>query len=559
MISELIDARSARILKVLVVWLLLLSLKIDVLPVSFESIASGYYSLKENRLESTLEFLASKNFRGRKTGTPEEELTTAYMASVFRRNGLQPPATTGGTYIQTFELTQALPKATSRVTLTEPGHPPVQLKIGEEFLPASFGIETDEVSARLVFVGYGITAPELKYDNYARLDVKGKIVVALSKSPGENARTPWDFFAQKDYDDPLEKVLRAQSAGAAGFVMILPSNETIPALETINYRTARTYLSSQVNRIKIPAVFVNAPTGTRLLASGSKVSSLDEIQEQIENNPHPPPVAIPGQLSMELHYDRKALTGRNVLGVIPGSDPNLKEECLILGAHHDHLGASENNEIYYGADDDASGITGLLELSYAFQSGNLMPKRSILLAGWGAEEIGLLGSRYYAQNPAFPLSQTVAMLQLDMIGRNEERPADPANHIQEEKPLENGNTVSVAGSAFSPDIRRFIQSSNVRVNLTLRYRYDSGQENLLKRSDQWPFLEAGIPSLFFFTGFHPDYHRSTDTADKINYKKMERVLQLVYLTSWEIADAPSRPKFVHHRLTTPQTDDSLIN
>jgi Zn-dependent M28 family amino/carboxypeptidase len=134
---------------------------------------------------------------------------------------------------------------------------------------------------------------------------------------------------------------------------------------------------------------------------------------------------------------------------------------------------------------------------------------------------------------------------MDMIGRNEERTADPVNHIEEEKPGENTNTVSIAGSLFSPDLKRLIQSSNSRVNLKLRYRYDNGQENLLKRSDQWPFLESGIPSVFFFTGFHPDYHKTSDTSEKINYEKLERVLKLIYLTAWEIAESSSKPGFQH--------------
>ena len=144
-----------------------------------------------------------------------------------------------------------------------------------------------------------------------------------------------------------------------------------------------------------------------------------------------------GRLSLATRYDHKSFKGRNVLAVIPGVDPNLKQECLIIGAHHDHLGPGDNEEIYFGADDDASGTTGLLELAAAFQGGTLRPKRSILLAAWGAEELGLLGSRYYVQQPAFPLSQTIAMLQLDMIGRNEERPANAADQIEEEKPQEN--------------------------------------------------------------------------------------------------------------------------
>ena len=532
--------------RVLLLLFLLLFLKSDFFTVSFESISSGYYSLTVSRIQATLEFLSSKNFKGRKTGTPEEDLTTAYLASVFRRNGLQPASTTHGTFIQEFELTQALPSPESVFRRSEPHQPAAEWKIGQDFLPAPWGTESPEVTASLAFVGYGITAPELGYDDYSKTAVQGKIAVALSKVPDGDEKHRWDFFAQKDYEEPLEKAIRAQARGAAGLIIILPFNESIPALETINYKLARTYLTSQVNQVQIPTVLVTYPVGESLFHSDAHSLELGDIQQQLNNGARPETFDIAGRLSLATRYDHKSFKGKNVLAVIPGVDSNLKQECLIISAHHDHLGAGDNEEIYFGADDDASGTTGLLELAAAFQGGNLRPRRSILLAAWGAEELGLLGSHYYVQQPAFPLSQTIAMLQLDMIGRNEERPANAADQIEEEKPQENLNTVSIAGTVFSPDIKKLIQSCNSRVNLKLRYRYDHGQENLLKRSDQWPFLEFQVPSVFFFTGFHPDYHKPSDTADKINYQKMERILQLVYLSAWEIADSPLRPGFVHH-------------
>ena len=249
---------------------LLLFLESDFFPVSFESISSGYYSLTVSRIQATLEFLASKNFKGRKTGTPEEDLTAAYLASVFRRNGLQPASTTHGTFIQEFELTQALPSSESVLKRSEPHQPAVELKIGEDFLPAPWGTESPEVTASLAFVGYGITAPELGYDDYSKIAVQGKIAVALSKVPDGDEKHRWDFFSQKDYEEPLEKAIRAQSRGAVGLVIILPSNESIPALETFNYKLARTYLTSQVNQVQIPTVFVTYPVGESLFHSDSQ-------------------------------------------------------------------------------------------------------------------------------------------------------------------------------------------------------------------------------------------------------------------------------------------------
>lgn len=518
--------------------------------VTFEEISSGYHTLQSRRIQSTLQFLASKHFKGRATGTPEAELTAAYIASVFQRQGLQPPAGNEGLYVQSFELVQAIPREDSRVSIEIDDGASLNLKMGEDFLPAPWGPDSAEARGQMVFAGYGITAPELKYDDFAQLEMKGKIAVVLSKFPGGTNQTNWDFYSQKDYDEPLEKALNAQKAGAAGIIIILPSNESIPALSSLNFKNAKTSLASEVEGLHVPAIFASYQTGEKLVRrSRGPEQTLQGLQDKIDSGLKPTPLPLGRNASLHTRYKHKRVQGRNVIGIIPGSDARLREECILIGAHHDHMGTGENQEIYYGADDDASGTTGLLELAEAFQAGPLRPRRSIVLAAWGAEELGLLGSKHYVANPAIPLSKTVAMIQLDMIGRNEQRPGDPANGEPDEKDENNTNTVSIAGSAFSPDLKQWFEACNRRTGLTLRYRYDSGQENLLKRSDHWCFLKAGIPSVFFFTGFHPDYHRPSDTADKINYEKMERILRLLYLSAWELADQTSPPRFMVPRST----------
>src|SRR5437016_3787469 len=221
----------------------------------------------------------------------------------------------------------------------------------------------------------------------------------------------------------------------------------------------------------------------------------------------------------------------------------MKKEVMIVGAHYDHDGEAYG-QIWYGADDNGSGTAAILELAEAFGNGFSAPARSILLCAWAGEEKGLLGSRYYARHPVFPLSRTVAMFQLDMIGRNEDHPANRSQQIPEEHASDNANTLNVLGSAFSPDLKTAISRLNDQTNLTLHFRYDVGAEDLMRRSDQWSFLKKGIPAIFFFTGLHPDYHTPRDTPEKINYPKLEKVTRLVYLTSAEVANAPARPRFV---------------
>ncbi|HEX2522578.1 MAG TPA: PA domain-containing protein, partial [Terriglobia bacterium] len=219
----------------------LLLLLAGVHAVTFEEISSGYHTLQSRRIQSTLEFLASKHFKGRATGTPEAELTVAYIASVFQREGLQSPAASTDAYLQSFELVQALPLEQSRLSVEIDEDASVSMKMGEDFLPAPWGPDS-EVRGQMVFAGYGITAPELGYDDFARLDIKGKIAVVLSKFPGGTRQTTWDFYSLKDYDEPLEKALNAQKAGAVGILVIQPSNEGIPPLSSISFKNAKSAL-----------------------------------------------------------------------------------------------------------------------------------------------------------------------------------------------------------------------------------------------------------------------------------------------------------------------------
>ena len=199
-------------------------------------------------------------------------------------------------------------------------------------------------------------------------------------------------------------------------------------------------------------------------------------------------------------------------------------------------------------DDDGSGTVSVLEIAEAFVRAPTKPKRSLLFVWHAGEEKGLLGSRYYARHPVFPLSRTVAMFQLDMIGRNEDHPANRSQQIPEEHASDNANTLNVLGSAFSPDLKTAISRLNDQTNLTLHFRYDVGAEDLMRRSDQWSFLAKKIPAVFFFTGLHPDYHTPRDTAAKINYAKLEKVTKLIYLSAFDIANGLSRPA-----LLTPAT------
>ena len=504
--------------------------------VSLEKISAGFHTIRQERIRARLEFLASPHFKGRATGSPEAKLTAAYIASVFQRNGLLPVAQSTD-FIHPFQITRGLPQLPSVFEFKASQGSVFSFKTRKDFLPASWGPNASITGKEAVFVGYGVTAPDLNYDDYRGIDIQDKVAIMLSGVPKDSA---FRQINRMDYGDPVEKSLRAAAQGSAGVVLILAPRQQLPSRPS-QFRHAKSHLAARVDSLSIPVVTASFEVGERLIgqatAPATKDRNLDELKKSIDETVQPHSVPLNGRVHLDVSYRRQNLQGYNVVGRIPGSDPTLKDEFIILGAHHDHVGVGDDGKIFFGADDNASGTTALLELSEAFQTNRIKPRRSILLAAWAAEEIGLLGSRHYVRNPPVPLEKTAAMIQMDMIGRNAQHQADPVNHLPKQKEEENRNSLNVFGASFTPMLRTLIERSNAETGLDLNFPSDLKAIDLNRRSDHWPFLQNGVCTLFLFTGFHPDYHRPTDTADKINFSKLEKILKLVYLTVWEVGEA----------------------
>ena len=520
-------------------------------PASFEKISHGLKSIRQERIRARLKFLSSSHFKGRATGSPEAELTAAYIASVFEANGLL-PAPQSTDYIHSFGISQALPRESGLLEFAGADGSVASFESGEDFLPAAWGPDASVRGKPAVFVGYGLEAPHLDHDDFRGIELQDRVAIMLSGVPPGVA---FRRVGAADYSDPVEKSLRAAARGACGVVLIQAAGDELPSPGS-DFRHARAYLSDRLAALSIPVVRMTFAAGERLLrqADGAETPSpsLGQIQDGIDRSRRPHSFPLQGRMRMQASYRRQQFQGYNVLGRISGSDPALRDEFIILGAHHDHMGVDEKGKIFLGADDNASGTTALLELSEAFRSNPAKPRRSLLLAAWGAEEIGLLGSRHYVRHPPAPLPQTVAMFQMDMIGRNAQHGANRVGDLPGQRAEDNQNSLNVFGASVAPMLRDFIERGNARAGLDLRFPAEAKSMDLLRRSDHWPFLKRGIPALFLFAGFHPDYHRVTDTADKINFGKLENILKLVYLTVWEVGEASHRPQLdpeVFGRLT----------
>src|SRR5687768_391457 len=360
----------------------------------------------------------------------------------------------------------------------------------------------------------------------------------------------------------MQKTLAAQARGAVGILFVsdvhnhpqAPGSTRPPGVNGAAAwperapRIPRYMLGSWVEQVKIPAAVISPAVVDKLLSIGKVGRTLEELGKASETAAGSKPVPVPGPpFELTTAVVRTFIDDRNVVAAIEGSDPKLKDEVVIVCAHYDHDGTNGAN-VLNGADDDGSGTIGVIEIAEAYAlaaAKGQRPKRTVLFAAWNSEERGLLGAWAYTQKPIYPLASTVAVLNMDMIGRNEEVPEGGGGNrfrgLDVQTSESNNNAVNIIGTTRSASLKQVIESANAGVGLTLRLRYDNNISQLMRRSDHWPFLNNGVPAVWVHTGLHPDYHTANDDADRINYPKMEKIVRMVHQASWDLANAAVRP------------------
>jgi len=515
--------------------------------------APAFDSIREIDLRTDVAVLTSDDMQGRRTDTKGNRRATTFIAKRFERLDLTPAA--NGHYSMPFDL--IAPRLESRenntlITRTRTDVTIASFVLGDDYFPQRFS-PSASAEGGVVFAGFGITATSIDHDDYAESDATGKVVLLLTHEPGEyDPQSKFDGLAPTEHARLVRKAIEAERRGA---VAVLFTSDTHNhnrssslnsamdrAWPLVERRRPRYELGSWVAQLTIPAMHISTTVAEQLVAdSGTSWSTLVAEAESEEFLP----VELPVTVSATTDVSREQVTINNVVGLLRGTNSTAPDEWVVVSAHLDHEGII-GNQTYRGADDNASGVAGLLEVADAFVSAareGHRPKRSILFATWNAEELGLLGSWAYTENPLTPLEDTVAVINLDMIGRDEEIPPQGGPRFRGLPPQaadSNHNAVNILGYSHSTDLREAVERANL-INLDVRFRYDDNPSNLLRRSDQWPFLARGVPALFIHTGLHPDYHTDRDVANKLNYGKMTRIVQLAYQLSWDLANAPNRP------------------
>jgi Zn-dependent M28 family amino/carboxypeptidase len=514
-------------------------------------------SISAAEMRADLFFLASDAMQGRLTNTPTNALAADWVLSRFERLGLRPAGHDG--YEHRYALMTASLGEGNAIRIGELPASGARWDLGlaEEFYPHRFTANA-AADAPVTFVGFGIVSPERGHDDY-RDAARGRIVLILDREPGvSDLASPFDGVVTAEVAQPIKKVLAAQEKGAVGVIFVEDvHNQTGPSsnfhAQATNYwpasapRVERYTLKSWSDKVRIPVVQVSVAVAERLVAStGRSLATLARTAET-RGGVTAVPVNANVQLTTRVRHD--TVPDRSLVAMIEGSDPQLKNEYVLVSAHFDHDGA-DGPRVYNGADDDGSGTVGLLEIAEAYSlaaKAGQGPKRSVIFAAWNSEERGLLGAWAYAEDPIVPLDRIAAVLNMDMIGRNEEVPMGGGGRfrgLEQQTAESNANATNIIGTLRSPDLRAAVEKANKDIGLDLKFRYDNNISNLMRRSDHWPFIQKGVPGIWVHTGLHPDYHTIYDRPEKVNYPKMQKIARMVYQASWDLANMPTRPRLL---------------
>ena len=484
-------------------------------------------TITADELKEHLYTIASDDFEGRATGKLGQKLAVDYIARHFMENGLEGPVSNNpNPYFQPVNLLGSFYESGSIGTAT------VKLVDKKDFFPISRS-SVESKTAECVILGYGIDSDN--YSDYASIDVKGKGVVIVDGDP-------MDKKGNKLFDSAPNVRRKMQTAiqkGAAFVILTYPTEEKFNA----NAALFKNFLENPQlrlddgspvrQRVSTP-IFVADPQAVAKLYNQSMPKLFKTINKEVTKK-KPLGSTFSTSVSVSTKISDKKISSENVLGYLPGED--LKNELVVVTAHHDHVGTS-GDKIFNGADDDGSGTVGVLEVANAFSTAvkdGIKPRRSILFMTVTGEERGLLGSRFYTDiDPKFPLENTIANINIDMIGR-----IDPDHEGK-------GDYVYIIGSNMLSTELHAIQetvASTYLPSFQLDYKYNSKDdpERFYYRSDHYNFAKNNIPVVFYFNGTHEDYHQHTDTPDKIDYDMLSQRARLIFATTWELANRDHRP------------------
>ncbi len=498
---------------------------INVLPAQNDEAAKFAATINTTDLKKHLTIIAGDEMEGRETGTEGQRKAAKYIEAQFIAMGLKAPNTTQG-YQQLYPLHQDSMLSSSLKINNQ------SLQYGKDYIGAAGTNETGIFRGKnIVFAGYGIK--DSAYNDYSKLNVKGKIVVFFLGEPrvdGNYLVSGKRRGSQWTYPGLAKKLAAAKELGAVGAFVINPS------LDTFTQRSLETSKKTGVNFSSLPPKdklinFAILSHNYGKIVIGKMFDSLLILAKNYQSFKGNYPKVKDAAIDFTYKKQRTIIDASNVIGIVEGSDK--KDEYVFITAHYDHLG-KHDGKIYYGADDDGSGTCGVIEMAEAFalaKAAGKGPRRTVVFMTVSGEEKGLWGSEYYSDHPIFSLDKTSVDLNIDMVGRidTERKTGDSLNYLY-----------VIGHDKISSDLQQINEGVNNKyTQLVFDYKFDdpNDQNRIYYRSDHYNFARKGVPVLFFYDGMlKADYHKPTDTVDKIYWDIYEKRVRMIFHTAWEIAN-----------------------
>ncbi|MFL5764821.1 MAG: M28 family peptidase [Bacteroidia bacterium] len=486
-----------------------------------DTIAMRYSNLiKADEMKTNLSVLASDEYEGRETGKEGQKKAANYIRNYFLNIGIPPYR--DNTYYQTYPLNMIMP-VPAEVSINGK-----QYQGNKDYYNFP-GFNEQQIDIdNVIFLGYGIE--EEKYNDYEGKNVKDKVVMILAGEPFKDGLSLISGSSQPSLWTSYNKVKTEKARGSGIKALLIIVDDVAKGVEDNRHRLETPSLKLEAGGQDMPVIYISREMANSIL----KKTTVDKLAEKISKSGKPYGRKLKASVQIAVKNDVKKIEAENVLGYVEGSD--LKNELVVITAHYDHLG-KEGNVVFNGADDDGSGTVAVMQLAKTFMQAKKDghgPRRSMLFMTVSGEEKGLLGSSYYTSHPVYPLENTVCDLNIDMIGRVDEKHSNNPNYIY-----------LIGSDKLSSELHNISEKANKTYSgLALDYTYNDEKDKnrYYYRSDHYNFAKNGIPVIFYFNGVHADYHKETDEVDKIDFMKMEKIAKLVFYTAWEVANRKDRLK-----------------
>ena len=510
-----------------------------ILSTSLNGQKEGLETINKNDLKAYMTFFASDAMKGRETGTPENDLAALYLRTNIMRLGLK-------SISETEDFLQKVPLESSEIKAGETyikanDASGAEIYTNDSIIYLMAPFNTLESSSNFVFAGYGFADSTMGYDDFQGIDLKDKVVLMMTGRP--DVADPDQLNSVFNIETERPKIMSAFTHGVKAVLYVYDPRGKYPdAYASGLADMGASRVGTRIMSLKafegsspVQVAFITRYTADQLLKKSGQ--NLKAIQEKIVNGKKPASFEM-GDITVTFrtYIEHSTISANNVIGIVEGSDPVLKNECVIYTAHFDHVGVNKDGQVFNGADDNASGSMALLEVAEAFARLKKKPLRSIVFAWVNGEEKGLLGSQYYTSNPVYPMEKTMMNINLDMVGRSK-MPSDTGKFMGFDTNVSQKGEILLYTDQKGKDILDIIKSTSAEVGIKT---VNMGKDPIIGSSDYASFMEKGVPAIFFNSGDYPDLHTIRDDVDKIDFDKMEKVSKMVFLIGYEIANQKKR-------------------